>query len=160
MYMNMHTYHNKNVCTYNCTFLNSCLIQYKVHSLSPSSSLSFLFPPHLQVIIPVSLYVSIEVVKFVQVYFINWDLDMYYEAGDRPFQCRALNINEDLGQIQYVFSDKTGTLTENEMVFRCCSVGGKNYPHTGRYMYMYYCFIYIHCTYICTCTVHSSFNSS
>ena len=55
---------------------------------------------------------------------------MYYEAGDRPFECRALNITEDLGQIQYVFSDKTGTLTENVMVFRCCSIGGKNYLHT------------------------------
>ena len=87
----------------------------------------YIFP--LQVIIPVSLYVSIEIVKFIQVYFINWDLDMYYEAGDRPFECRALNINEDLGQIAYVLSDKTGTLTENEMVFCCCSVGGKNYPH-------------------------------
>lgn len=81
-------------------------------------------------IIPVSLYVTIEVVKFIQVYFLNWDLDMYYEAGDRPFECRALNITEDLGQIQYVFSDKTGTLTENVMVFRCCSIGGKNYLHT------------------------------
>ena len=82
-----------------------------------------------KVIIPVSLYVTVEIVKIIQVYFLNWDLDMYYEAADRPFQCRALNITEDLGQIQYLFSDKTGTLTENEMVFRCCSVGGTNYPH-------------------------------
>ena len=55
---------------------------------------------------------------------------MYYAPTDTPFQCRALNISEDLGQIQYVFSDKTGTLTENQMVFRCCSIDGTNYPHT------------------------------
>ena len=55
---------------------------------------------------------------------------MYYAPLDTPLQCRALNISEDLGQIQYVFSDKTGTLTENQMVFKCCSVGGINYPHS------------------------------
>jgi len=70
-----------------------------------------------------------EIVKFIQVYFINWDVDMYYAARDIPFQCRALNINEDLGQIQYIFSDKTGTLTENEMRFQCCTIAGVNYPH-------------------------------
>ena len=55
---------------------------------------------------------------------------MYYEPRDRPFQCKALNINEDLGQIKYVFSDKTGTLTENEMVFKCCSIKGTSYLHS------------------------------
>ena len=81
-------------------------------------------------IVPISLYVTVEIVKFIQIYFINWDRDMYYAPTDTPFQCRALNISEDLGQIQYVFSDKTGTLTENQMVFRCCSIDGTNYPHT------------------------------
>ena len=84
----------------------------------------------LQVIIPISLYVTMEVVKFTQIYFLNWDRAMYYAPTDRPFECRALNITEDLGQIQYVFSDKTGTLTENEMVFKCCSIGSINYPHS------------------------------
>ena len=67
--------------------------------------------------------------KVAQVFFINLDRDMYYAPSDTPIQCRALNITEDLGQIQYLMSDKTGTLTENDMVFRCCTINGKNYPH-------------------------------
>ena len=87
------------------------------------------------------MYVSMEIVKIGQTIFINWDLDMYYPLTDRPFQCRALNINEDLGQIEYALLDKTGTLTENEMIFKCCTVAGKIYPHglEGKYMIHYVC---------------------
>ncbi|KAL6036475.1 hypothetical protein STEG23_033189, partial [Scotinomys teguina] len=83
----------------------------------------------LQVLIPISLYVSIEIVKLGQIYFIQSDVDFYNDKMDSTIQCRALNISEDLGQIQYLFSDKTGTLTENKMVFRRCSVAGFDYCH-------------------------------
>ncbi|XP_077396003.1 phospholipid-transporting ATPase VD isoform X2 [Festucalex cinctus] len=93
----------------------------------------------LQVLIPISLYVSIEIVKLGQIYFIQNDLALYNEHADCRIQCRALNITENLGQIQYLFSDKTGTLTENNMVFRRCSIYGIEYPHeeNGRRLEMY-----------------------
>lgn len=65
-----------------------------------------------------------EVVKFQQAQLINFDLDMYYAKTDTPALCRTSSLVEELGQIEYVFSDKTGTLTCNEMEFRCCSIAG------------------------------------
>lgn len=68
-----------------------------------------------------------EVVKFQQAQLINSDLDMYYAKTDTPALCRTSSLVEELGQIEYIFSDKTGTLTCNEMEFMMCSVAGVMY---------------------------------
>ncbi|OWM75840.1 hypothetical protein CDL15_Pgr009484 [Punica granatum] len=77
--------------------------------------------------IPISLYVSIEVVKVLQTIFINQDILMYYEETDRPAHARTSNLNEELGQVDTILSDKTGTLTCNSMEFVKCSIGGTAY---------------------------------
>lgn len=73
---------------------------------------------------------TIEVVKFWQASLINSDLDMYYAPTDTPALCRTSSLVEELGQIAYIFSDKTGTLTCNEMEFRECSIFGTMYAQT------------------------------
>jgi phospholipid-transporting ATPase len=62
-------------------------------------------------IVPISLMVSLEVVKFWQALFISWDVEMYDKSKDMPTKAQSSNLNEELGTVHYVFSDKTGTLT-------------------------------------------------
>ncbi|XP_029435473.1 phospholipid-transporting ATPase IC [Rhinatrema bivittatum] len=76
----------------------------------------------LNTMVPISLYVSVEVIRLGQSYFIDWDLQMYYPEKDTPAKARTTTLNEQLGQIQYVFSDKTGTLTQNIMTFKKCTI--------------------------------------
>nr|XP_015216248.1 PREDICTED: probable phospholipid-transporting ATPase IF isoform X3 [Lepisosteus oculatus] len=78
-------------------------------------------------IIPISLYVTVEMQKFLGSFFIGWDLDLYHEETDQRAQVNTSDLNEELGQVEYVFTDKTGTLTENEMEFRECSINGIKY---------------------------------
>ncbi|XP_010554248.1 PREDICTED: phospholipid-transporting ATPase 10-like [Tarenaya hassleriana] len=77
--------------------------------------------------IPISLYVSIEIVKVLQSIFINQDIHMYYEEADKPAHARTSNLNEELGQVHTILSDKTGTLTCNSMEFIKCSIAGTAY---------------------------------
>ncbi|KAL6435702.1 hypothetical protein ACFW04_005540 [Cataglyphis niger] len=81
----------------------------------------------LNTVVPISLYVSVEVIRFVQSFLINWDEEMYYAPTKTHAKARTTTLNEELGQIEYIFSDKTGTLTQNIMTFNKCSVAGKCY---------------------------------
>ncbi|XP_043106554.1 phospholipid-transporting ATPase ID [Puntigrus tetrazona] len=81
----------------------------------------------LNTVVPISLYVSVEILRLGNSYFIDWDRKMYHVKSDTPAQARTTTLNEELGQIKYIFSDKTGTLTQNIMTFNRCSINGKSY---------------------------------
>lgn len=85
----------------------------------------------LQIMIPLSLYVTIELCKILQVFHIHNNSDLYDIQTNKRTECRAMNITEELGQVQHIFSDKTGTLTENKMLFRKCTVNGADYNHAS-----------------------------
>ncbi|XP_064421799.1 phospholipid-transporting ATPase ID [Latimeria chalumnae] len=84
----------------------------------------------LNTVVPISLYVSVEVIRLGHSYFINWDRKMYFSKKETPAEARTTTLNEELGQIEYIFSDKTGTLTQNIMTFNKCSINGKIYGDT------------------------------
>ncbi|TVY70032.1 putative phospholipid-transporting ATPase DNF3 [Fusarium oxysporum f. sp. cubense] len=80
-------------------------------------------------VVPLSLYISLEIVKIGQLLMLNSDVEMYDEETDTPARCNTNTILENLGQVGYVFSDKTGTLTDNIMKFRKISVAGTVWLH-------------------------------
>jgi phospholipid-translocating P-type ATPase (flippase) len=82
--------------------------------------------------IPISLIVTLEIVKFVQLFFIQWDVSMY--RNDRFAKVLSCTINEELGQLKYIFSDKTGTLTCNKMELKGIRVYNKCYGDKSLYL--------------------------
>jgi phospholipid-transporting ATPase len=82
--------------------------------------------------IPISLLVTLDMVKFLQARWIQYDIEMYHEMSNTPMLVRCSDLNEELGQVEHVFSDKTGTLTQNLMEFVCCSIAGQKYGVPGQ----------------------------
>nr|XP_026489738.1 probable phospholipid-transporting ATPase IF [Vanessa tameamea] len=116
---------------------NETLGMESTFSLSFSSILQDLFSFLLlyYYIIPMSLYVTIELYKFIGALFIGWDDDLRCEETGRPAIANTSDLNEELGQVEVLFSDKTGTLTKNLMVFKACSIKGQIYEERDSKLY-------------------------
>uniref|UniRef100_G3RNY5 ATPase phospholipid transporting 8B3 n=1 Tax=Gorilla gorilla gorilla TaxID=9595 RepID=G3RNY5_GORGO len=81
----------------------------------------------LSVTIPMSMFILSEFIYLGNSVFIDWDVQMYYKPQDVPAKARSTSLNDHLGQVEYIFSDKTGTLTQNILTFNKCCINGRVY---------------------------------
>ena len=84
----------------------------------------------ISLMIPISLEVNLEFNRTLYAKWIDWDMEMYDAESQSFAHARCSTLAEDLGQIEYVLTDKTGTLTENQMVFKKCSINNVIYGHS------------------------------
>ena len=102
---------------------------YLDHAAVPFHEIIIAFIIMFNNVVPLALYISLEIVKIGQLLMLNSDIEMYDAETDTPARCNTNTILENLGQVGYIFSDKTGTLTDNVMKFRKISVAGTVWLH-------------------------------
>lgn len=86
----------------------------------------------LNTMVPISLIITLEIVKIFQGYFMTVDAGLYCTKKRIFPKIGSVSINEELGQVTHIFSDKTGTLTNNKMKFRYCVIGDTAYEMNSK----------------------------
>ena len=83
----------------------------------------------LNTLIPISLIVSTGIIKVIQGIFIRWDILLYSKRRHCFCGAKSVSIIEDLGNVNFIFSDKTGTLTKNQLQCKYCIIGNQYYEY-------------------------------
>ena len=103
---------------------------YTIHSYSLESFLNyFTYLLLLNTMIPISLIITLEIIKLIQGVFMRKDAYSYSKIRKKWLTPNSISLNEECGLVNYIFSDKTGTLTCNKMIFKYCVIGDVCYEY-------------------------------